>query len=242
MLTSIHTWLGFEFIEMRCEAERGDNAPAQAKDVFDQCRRQLAELGLGLENAVRSRIWAADRPTWEVASNARFAALSGKAVAASSSYISPRHFFAKSAKVGLDLYAVRPRPGVEKKVIDFNPKRETPPICYVTLGSLLVVSGMTVVLPTLEEQAEEILPRIGRYLGEAGSGWPQVAHVACHLHRSQSPDEMRRLFRKAVPTWPPRFEIVQVDGYSMDGKLVEIEVTAERRASAPRHGRVGISR
>ena len=28
----------------------------------------------------------------------------------------------------------------------------------------------------------------------------------------------------------PLFEIVFVDGYSMEGKLVEIEVTAERKA------------
>ncbi len=39
---------------------------------------------------------------------------------------------------------------------------------------------------------------------------------------------MRALFRRTVPAWPPLFEIVFVDGYSQDGKLVEIEVTAER--------------
>ena len=33
-----------------------------------------------------------------------------------------------------------------------------------------------------------------------------------------------------VPEWPPLFEIVFVDGYSLEGKLVEIEVTAERKA------------
>lgn len=86
-------------------------------------------------------------------------------------------------------------------------------------------------LPTLEERvATDILPRITGYLDKAGSSWQQVANVSCYLHRSQSADEMRALFRQAVPTWPPRFEIVFVDGYLLDGKLVEIEVTAERTA------------
>jgi enamine deaminase RidA (YjgF/YER057c/UK114 family) len=112
---------------------------------------------------------------------------------------------------------------------DFEPRRSSPPICYVTLGPLMVISGMTVVLPTLEDQVTtDILPRITLYLAAAGSGWNRVAKVSCYLHRSQSPDEMCALFRRTVPEWPPLFEIVFVDGYSADGKLVEIEVTAER--------------
>ncbi len=221
-------WLGFEFVEIRCEAAPGGSATEQAEDVFAQCRRGLADCGLTFENNVRSRIWARDRESREAVSATRFATLAGDARGASSGYISPGRFHG-NALIGFDLIAVRPRAGIEKIITDFEPSRSTPPICYVTLGSLLVVSGMTVVLPTLAEQvATDILPRITGYLEAADSDWQRVASVSCYLHRSQSPDEMRALFRETVPAWPPRFEIVLVDGYSLDGKLVEIEVTAER--------------
>jgi enamine deaminase RidA (YjgF/YER057c/UK114 family) len=49
-------WLGFEFIEIRCEAALGVSAAEQAEDVFAQCRRWLANCGLTFENNVRSRI------------------------------------------------------------------------------------------------------------------------------------------------------------------------------------------
>lgn len=230
MRISILHWLGFEFLDLRCEAEQGASAEAQAEDVFAQARRALAEHGLGFEHNVRSRIWAVDRASWQAGSDTRFAALAGDARGASSSYIAPDHFYSK-ALVGLDLLAARPRPGIAKVIRDFEPKRPTPPICYITLGPLLVLSGMTVILPTLAEQvATDILPRIGGYLAKAGSGWDRVARVSCYMHRSQSADALRALFREVVPVWPPQFEIVLVDGYSMDGKLVEIEVTAERDA------------
>ena len=230
MNISILNWLGFEFVDIRCEANPDSTTTAQAEDVFAQCRSGLERFGLSLEDTVRSRIWAVDRASRDVASNARFAALSGTARGASSSYITPGHFLT-GASIGLDLMAVRPRPGIEKVIKDFEPERSTPPICYVMLGPLMVVSGMTVVLPTLDEQVTtDILPRITGYLAEAGSGWNQVAKVSCYLHRSMSPNEMCALFRRAVPAWPPLFEIVFVDGYSMEGKLVEIEVTAERKA------------
>ena len=230
MNISVLHWLGFEFVDMRCEANPDGTTAAQAEDVFAQCRNGLERFGLSLEDTVRSRIWAVDRESWGVASAARFAALSGTARGASSSYITPGHFLT-GASIGLDLMAVRPRPGIGKVIKDFEPKRTAPPICYVTLGPLMVVSGMTVVLPTLEDQVTtDILPRITGYLAEAGSGWNRVAKVSCYLHRSQSPDDMCALFRRTVPAWPPLFEIVFVDGYSLDGKLVEIEVTAEREA------------
>jgi enamine deaminase RidA (YjgF/YER057c/UK114 family) len=230
MTISIVHWLGFEFIDIRCEADPDSSPAAQAEDVFDQCRDGLEPFGLSLEDTVRSRIWAVDRASRDVASDGRFAALSGTARGASSSYIAPGHFHT-GACIGLDLMAVRPRPGTAKVINDFEPKRESLPICYVTLGSLVVVSGMTVVLPTLDEQVTtDILPRITGYLAAAGSGWNRAAKVSCYLHRSQSPDEMGALFRRTVPEWPPLFEIVFVDGYSAEGKLVEIEVTAERDA------------
>jgi hypothetical protein len=125
---------------------------------------------------------------------------------------------------------VKPRPGIQKVIRENEPPRT--PIRYMTLGPLLILSGQTAVLPTLEIQVTtNILPRITEYLAEAKSGWDRVANVSCCLHKSQSPDEMRRLFKQMVQIEPPRFEIINcVEGYSAEGKLVEIEVTATRDA------------
>jgi enamine deaminase RidA (YjgF/YER057c/UK114 family) len=75
----------------------------------------------------------------------------------------------------------------------------------------------------------DILPRIGRYLGEAGSGWDRVAEANCFLHDNESSADMRALFLKAASCLPPRFACHRVSGYSAPGKLVEVEITATRR-------------
>ncbi|MCH8918531.1 MAG: RidA family protein [Proteobacteria bacterium] len=93
------------------------------------------------------------------------------------------------------------------------------------------MSGQTAVLPSLEVQLKtDILPRITAYLAEAGSSWKQVVQTTCYLHASQAPDRLRGLFSEAVPVMPQRFEIRFVEGYSAEGKLVEVEVTAMRES------------
>ena len=39
-------WLGFEFVVIRCEAQPGGTATAQAEDVLAQCRGGLERFGL----------------------------------------------------------------------------------------------------------------------------------------------------------------------------------------------------
>ena len=226
MRVSVVDWLGWQFIEVSCEAEDGATAADQAHDTYAQCRRALGRFGLTLDDTVRSRLWSVDRAARDAASDIRSATLSGKARAASSSYISPGHFHSR-ANVGLDLIAVKPRPGFAKAIRENEPPRV--PCRYLTVGPLLVLSGQTAVLPTLEIQVTtNILPRITQYLAEARSGWDRVANVSCYMHSSQDPAEMKALFRRMVPVDPPRFEICFVEGYSAEGKLVELEVTAER--------------
>ena len=228
MRITVLNWLGFEFIELAAEAKPGPNAESQARQLFDGFADTLKGHGLTLADTVRSRLFAADRSARDAASDIRAATLAGAARAATSSYIAPK-LFASDALVAMDLIAVRPRPGMSKIVRENEPPRT--PCRYLTCGPLLVLSGQTAVLPTLDIQATtNILPRITEYLAEAKSGWDQVAQVSCYLHESQSADHMRALFRKMVPVEPPRFEVRFVEGYSAEGKLVEIEVTALRRA------------
>ena len=228
MRTSVLDWLGWEFVGVSVEATGAGGARDQALEAFDQCRRRLKDFGLGLEDTVRSRLFAVDRASRDAASDVRAETLSGPARAASSSYIAPDHFYTQ-AKVGYELLVAKPRPGFKKVIRENEPPRT--PCRYLTMGPLLVLSGQTAVLPDLEIQVTtNILPRITEYLAEAKSSWERVANVSCYLHRSQDPEHLRALFRRMVPIWPPRFEIVLVDGYSAEGKLVEIEVTAERNA------------
>jgi enamine deaminase RidA (YjgF/YER057c/UK114 family) len=83
------------------------------------------------------------------------------------------------------------------------------------------------VLPTLDEQLDEILPRITGILSDAGTAWDQVINVSGYLHRSQPVEALIERFNKRVKVPIPRMEIAFVDGYSAEGKLIEIEVTAE---------------
>ena len=228
MKTGVLDWLGFEFIELTGEAAPTGTPEQQARGLFERFRETLAGHGLTLADTVRSRLFATDRASRDAASNVRAEVLSGPARAATSSYIAPK-LFASKAAVAMDLIAVRPRTHVEKKIRENDPPR-TPPR-YLTYGPLMVLSGQTAVLPNLEIQVTtNILPRITEYLAEAGSGWDQVGQVSCYLHAEETAEHMRALFRKMVPVMPPRFEVRFVEGYSAEGKRVEIEVTATRRS------------
>jgi enamine deaminase RidA (YjgF/YER057c/UK114 family) len=93
---------------------------------------------------------------------------------------------------------------------------------------VVFLSGVTSVLPALREQMADILPRITGSLADAGTDWERVAKVSFLLHRSQTKEALEKLFRETVKTAVPSVEFGFVDGYSSEGKLIEIEVTARR--------------
>jgi len=181
-------------------------------------------MGLCLENTVRTRLWGKDRESRDLGSNERVKVLSGKARSASSSYIAPGHFDS-DARVGLDLLTMIPsRPGAEKTLKEYDPP--IVPLRYLIYDSVVFLSGVTAVLPTLEDQLADILPRISGSLTDAGSSWNKVVKVSFFLHRSQKLETFKELFRKHVRAEIPQMEYSFVDGYSAPGKLIEIEVTA----------------
>ena len=112
----------------------------------------------------------------------------------------------------------------QKHVVEYDPV--IVPLRYLVLDSVVILSGVTTVLPTLGEQLDNILPRIGGSLKDAGSAWSKVAKISFYLHRSQKIETLRELFRKQVTAEIPQIEYEFVDGYSSEGKLCEIEVTA----------------
>ncbi len=224
MRQRIFSWLGREFIELSAEAQPAANATIETQEIFSRFNAELKLHGLSLDHTVRSRLWGQDRESRDLGSNERVKILSGKARSASSSYIAPGHF-ASNAKVALDLLALRPtRSSMEKRVVEYDPP--IAPIRFLVYDSVVVLSGVTTVLPTLDEQLNNIIPRITASLADGGSSWDKVARVSFYLHRSQTLEQLKALFARHVAATIPQLEYVFVDGYSSPGKFCEVEVTA----------------
>lgn len=225
MRKKIFNWLGREFIALSGEGKRELAAAEQAREIFRRFDEELRREGLSLDHTVRSRLWGRDRESRDLGSRERVKALSGKARSASSSYIAPGHFDSE-ARLALDLLAMRPsRPGLEKRLEEYEPP--IVPLRYLVYDSIVFLSGVTAVLPNLADQMADILPRILGSLKDAGTSWEKVVKVSFFLHRSQEREKLNELFRKTVQAEIPQMEYGFVDGYSAEGKLIEIEVTAQ---------------
>lgn len=117
-----------------------------------------------------------------------------------------------------------PRPGLEKILKEYDPP--IVPLRYLIYDSVVFLSGVTAVLPTLADQLADILPRISSSLTDSGSSWDRAVKVSFFLHRSQRLEALRGLFQKTFKAEIPQMEYAFVDGYSAEGKLIEIEVAA----------------
>ena len=220
----IFSWLGKEFVELGGEARPAATATEEAQELFQRFDQELRGHELSLANTVRSRLWGRDRESRDQGSNQRVKVLSGKARSASSSYIAPIRFDS-NAKVAIDLLAMRPsRSDAEKFLKEYDPP--IVPLRYLTYDSVVVLSGVTTVLATLDEQLDNILPRIEDSLKNAGSSWDRVVKISFFLHRSQKLETLKELFSARVSAKIPAMEYSFVDGYSSAGKLCEVEVTA----------------
>ncbi len=224
MRTTCLSSLGREFVALACEGQPSSTIAHQAGDIFERMDQELRALGLSLADTVRTRLWGRDRPSRDEGSAERARRLAGPARSASSSYVAP-DFFASDARVGVELLALRPsRAGASKVAKEYEPP--IVPVRYCVYDGLVFLSGVTAVLPTLAEQLADILPRITESLSDAGSSWERVERVSCYLHRSQSLEVLKRLFAQRVDVQIPQLEYAFVDGYSTEGKLIEIETTA----------------
>lgn len=224
MRKRIFSWLGREFIELSGEARPATSAGDEAQELFARFNTELSGHGLSLDHTVRSRLWGRDRASRDLGSGERVRILSGNARSASSSYIAPGHFDSE-AKIAIDLLALRPiRPDSTKRIVEYDPP--IVPIRFLVYDSVVVLSGVTTVLPTLEDQLNNIIPRITGSLADGGGSWDKVARVSFYLHRSQTVERLKALFARSVSAQIPSMEYCFVDGYSSPGKFCEIEVTA----------------
>ncbi len=224
MRTRIFSWLGREFVEISGEAKPAASATLEAQELFQKIAQELKLHGLSLDDTVRSRLWGRDRESRDLGSNERVRTLAGRGRSASSSYIAPTHFDS-DAKVALDLLAMRPsQRSAQKRIVEYDPP--IVPIRFLVYETVVVLSGVTTVLPTLEDQFDNIIPRISGSLKDAGSSWDNVARVSFYLHRSQSLEKLKGIFDRHIKALVPQREYCFVDGYSSPGKLCEVEVTA----------------
>jgi enamine deaminase RidA (YjgF/YER057c/UK114 family) len=218
------TWLGKDFIELSGEAKPGASASNEASELFRRFDQELKTHKLSLDNVVRTRLWGRDRESRNLGSDERVKVLSGQARSASSSYIAPDHFDS-DAKIAVDLLAMKPsRQNMQKHIVEYDPP--IVPIRFLVYDSVVMLSGVTTVLPTLEEQLNNILPRITGSLKDSRSSWERVARISFYLHRSQTIDNLNRLFNERIKASTAQREYCFVDGYSSVGKLCEVEVTA----------------
>jgi enamine deaminase RidA (YjgF/YER057c/UK114 family) len=227
MLKKVTRWLDRDFVELSCEGDGRGSAAEEAHAIFLRMSNELRHFGLSLDHVVRTRLWGRDRVSRDAGSEVRFATLSGGARAASSSYIAPERFDNPSGRVALDLVALKTPAPPAKTIRENDPPRM--PIRYMTVGDLVILSGMTNQQPSLDDQLADIMPRIGAALKEAGSAWNKVALMSGYLHRSQSPEALKAGIAKWTGgIFPTRLEIGFADGYSAPDKLIEIETTATR--------------
>jgi enamine deaminase RidA (YjgF/YER057c/UK114 family) len=227
MRMTVTDWQGHEIVALSAEGRTGLDPAEQTRDIFDRLDGALRGLNLSLDDTIRTRLWARDRPSRDVGSKARVEILSGAARSASSSFIAP-HFFESEAAIAIELWAMRPAAaGSQKKLVEYDPP--IVPLRYLERDGLIVLSGMTSVLPGLHDQVQEIRGNVTSALDHAGSGWDQVLKLSAILHRGQQLEDLRAALSGLLPGQPAETELAFADGYSTEGKLVEIEVTAQRR-------------
>lgn len=216
-------WLGREFVAMSCEGAAGAAGDAGVDGILDRIMEGIERLGFSLDDTVRTRLWARDRESRNLGSQVRSRRMSGKARSASSSYIAPAHLDS-GATVALDFLAMRS--DAEKKLVEYDPP--IVPLRYLDLEGRVFLSGVTSTTGNLSQQVSEICGLIGESLEHVGTSWEQVVRVSFFLHKEEDPAALKQAFQQVVKVPAESTECSFVEGYSAVGKLIEIEVTAQR--------------
>jgi len=214
-------WLGHEFVAVSCDAPAGAPADHGMDGILSRIEAGIGRLGLSLADSVRTRLWARDRSSRSLASQARSRRMRGSSRSSSSSYIAPGRFDS-DATVALDFVAMRS--SGEKRLAEYDPP--SVPLRYLDLEGMIFLSGVTATRGKLAEQVREACGLIGESLEHAGASWEQATLVSFFLQQNEEPESMRAAFERVVGSCPAGIECSFVEGYSAQGKLIEIEVTA----------------
>lgn len=221
MREKVFPWLGQEFVSLSCEGRPRGSIVEETRDIFARFDTRLQAYGLSLANTVRTRLWARDMDCWRFGVEERAQILSGKARSVSSSHIRPERF-ASEARIAVDMLAMRVAPEIVKEAVEYDPPGIV--LRYLKWGSVVFLSGVTVILPGFEDQLLNVVKRIGDTLAQANLTWANVARASFFLHHSLRLNDLRESFAQLVETPIPCMDHTFVD--TRQGKLVEIETTA----------------
>ncbi len=217
---------GREFFALSCEGRPGGTVEEEMRGLYQRFDKELRGWGFSLANTVRTRTWARDKETRNLAADERSRILTGKGKASSSSYISLAEHFDSNARVVLELVAMRPaNPNSERKPLEYDPVK--PYLRYLIYDSFVFLSGAVTPGPDLERQLTDVLAEIDGSLADAGTSWDKVTSAAYFLHRSQKVEVLKGLLEKKKRLGFPRTEIGFVDDFAPDGIFIEVEVTAK---------------
>ncbi|HTK12317.1 MAG TPA: hypothetical protein VL402_00810 [Xanthobacteraceae bacterium] len=226
MRTRLINAMGERFVHVVVHGTTGAPLAQQAASVFEAADAALRASGLNLDHTVRSRVFGRSREARAAVSDTRFKTLTGRARAATSSFIAPAMMPA-GVDVALELFAMYPPERAERIVREQEPRQSF--IRWLGWGPMVFLAGQTSERPTFDEQLDEILPRVALLLEECGCGWPQVTAASFFLHRDIAPDALFAGIAARAPLPLGSVDLEQVEGYSKPGKLIEIEITARRR-------------
>jgi enamine deaminase RidA (YjgF/YER057c/UK114 family) len=228
MRKRLFNWQGHRFVYLGLEGEASEPLEQQSRALFARAGHELRSLGLTLDqHVVRTRVFGRTREARNAVSETRAKTFIGSARAATSSFVAPAHF-ESGADVALDLFAMSPPGGgAVRHVVEHQPQQTF--IRYLTWGPMVLLAGMTCEEhPTLKQQYEDILPRAGKLLVEAGCDWRNVVGISFFLHKDHDPNALLTGVAKTVPVALDNAEVEFVEGFSRPGKLVEIEITAKK--------------
>ena len=224
MRKTIFNWLGREFISLSGEARKEINPAEEIQELLQSFEAELKSMSLSFDNTVRTRLWGRDSDSRRLGSAQRGKVFTGRARSSSSSFFEP-NYFDSQAHVALDLLAIRPSgAGIEKLLREYDPP--VAPLRFLIYDSIVFLSGVTAIGPSLDDQVSKIITAISNSLFEAKSSWDKVVKTSFFLHSSQDYNELREHFQKKVKVTIPQTEYLFVNGYAGEGNLLEIEVTA----------------
>jgi enamine deaminase RidA (YjgF/YER057c/UK114 family) len=224
MRVKIFPWLGQEFVSLSWEGRGNGTVEEETRELLNGFAGQLRALGLGLDDVVRTRMFARDMDAWLKGNEERRRLLDGKARSVSSSHIWTGRLTAKG-RIALDLLAmIPPKDGKAKIMKEYDPP--VFPLRWMKYGGFLFLSGVTdMTHPTFDEQFPTIIERITGSLADGGATWNDVKRASLLLHHDESLAMLRERFGSAVKTSIPSVDYSFVG--TRQGKRLEIEITAK---------------
>lgn len=218
------TWGGHELVSLYGEGSPGRTPAEQLTDVFETLDRQLREVGLSLENAVRHRLWTRTRAAREASNDVRARLIVGDRRCATSSFIDS-NIFASGGDVAVEMIAQFPAAAPDRRLVDFTPPRRY--ARYLVQDGLMFVSGMAEEGATLERQFENAMREVAEAMRRESVDWRDVFSAQLFLERGDSdPTWLLQRFRNAVGFDLPHLDCEEVDGLASTDKHLEIEITA----------------